>query len=232
MTPEVRRGVVKWVAQAALGLIGYAAVLFISAGTLRWFWGWAFITVLGLSLIAHPLLLIPINPELLAERQKGMLDEGVESWDKKITMLSGMMMVLSWVVAGLDYRWGWTPPLPLVVHLAGLLFTILGYGLFLWAMVSNAFFAEGVRIQKERGHTVANGGPYTVVRHPGYVGAITAQMATPFVLGSFWALIPSLILAALFILRTSLEDKTLTAELPGYEAYKEKTRYRLVPGVW
>jgi protein-S-isoprenylcysteine O-methyltransferase Ste14 len=232
MTPEVRRGVVKWVAQAALGLIGYAAVLFISAGTLRWFWGWAFITVLGLSLIAHPLLLIPINPELLAERQKGMLDEGVESWDKKITMLSGMMMVLSWVVAGLDYRWGWTPPLPLVVHLAGLLFTILGYGLFLWAMVSNAFFAEGVRIQKERGHTVATGGPYTVVRHPGYVGAITAQMATPFVLGSFWALIPSLILAALFILRTSLEDKTLTAELPGYEAYKEKTRYRLVPGVW
>jgi protein-S-isoprenylcysteine O-methyltransferase Ste14 len=232
MTPEVRRGVVKWVAQAALGLIGYAAVLFISAGTLRWFWGWAFITVLGLSLIAHPLLLIPINPELLAERQKGMLDEGVESWDKKITMLSGMMMVLSWVVAGLDYRWGWTPPLRLVVHMAGLLFTILGYGLFLWAMVSNAFFAEGVRIQKERGHTVANGGPYTVVRHPGYVGAITAQMATPFVLGSFWALIPSLILAALFILRTSLEDKTLTAELPGYEAYKEKTRYRLVPGVW
>jgi protein-S-isoprenylcysteine O-methyltransferase Ste14 len=232
MTPEVRRGVVKWVAQAVLGLIGYAAVLFISAGTLRWFWGWAFITVLGLSLIAHPLLLIPINPELLAERQKGMLDEGVESWDKKITMLSGMMMVLSWVVAGLDYRWGWTPPLPLVVHLAGLLFTILGYGLFLWAMVSNAFFAEGVRIQKERGHTVATGGPYTVVRHPGYVGAITAQMATPFVLGSFWALIPSLILAALFILRTSLEDKTLTAELPGYEAYKEKTRYRLVPGVW
>jgi protein-S-isoprenylcysteine O-methyltransferase Ste14 len=141
-------------------------------------------------------------------------------------------MVLSWVVAGLDYRWGWTPLLPLVVHLAGLLFTILGYGLFLWAMVSNAFFAEGVRIQKERGHTVATGGPYTVVRHPGYVGAITAQMATPFVLGSFWALIPSLILAALFILRTSLEDKTLTAELPGYEAYKEKTRYRLVPGVW
>ena len=113
MTADVRVGVVKWIAQAAFGLVGYAAVLFLSAGTLRWFWGWAFITVLGLSLIAHPLLLIPINPELLAERQKGMLDEGVESWDKKITMLSGMMMVLSWVVAGLDYRWGWTPLLPL-----------------------------------------------------------------------------------------------------------------------
>ena len=232
MTGEVRREVIKWIAQAALGLVGYAAILFLAAGTLHWFWGWVFIIVLGLSLIAHPLLLIPINPELLAERQKGMLDEGVKPWDKRITMLSGTMMVLSWVVAGLDYRWGWTAPLPLAVHLGGLLFAVLGYGLFLWAMVSNAFFSEGVRIQKERGHVVATGGPYAVVRHPGYVGAITSQAATPFLLGSLWALIPSLILAALFVLRTRLEDKTLMAELPGYEAYTQETRYRLLPGVW
>jgi protein-S-isoprenylcysteine O-methyltransferase Ste14 len=64
------------------------------------------------------------------------------------------------------------------------------------------------------------------------VGAITSQAATPFLLGSLWALIPSLILAALFVLRTRLEDKTLTAELPGYEAYTQETRYRLLPGVW
>lgn len=232
MTPEVRQGVIKWIAQAAVGIVGYATVLFLSAGTLHWFWGWAFVIVLGLSLIAHPLILLPINPELLAERQKGTRDEGVKAWDKRITMLSGVLMFLSWIVAGLDYRWGWSPPLPLAVHLAGLLFVVLGYGLFLWAMASNAFFSEGVRIQTERGHTVASGGPYAVVRHPGYVGVIVAHLATPFLLGSLWALIPSVLLAALFVLRTSLEDKTLTAELPGYAAYTQETRYRLLPGIW
>jgi protein-S-isoprenylcysteine O-methyltransferase Ste14 len=232
MTPEVRQGVVKWIVQAAVGIVGYAAIIFISAGTLHWLWGWVFVIVLALSLIAHPLILLPINPELLAERQKGSLDEGVKSWDKWITMLSGALMVLSWIIAGLDFRWGWSPPLPLAVHLAGLLFTLLGYGLFMWAMASNAFFSEGVRIQTERGHTVASGGPYAVVRHPGYVGVIVAHLATPFLLGSLWALIPSAVLAALFVLRTSLEDKTLTAELPGYEDYTQETRYRLLPGIW
>jgi len=232
MTPQVRQGVIKWIVQAAVGVVGYAAIIFLSAGTLRWFWGWAFVIVLALSLIAHPLILLPINPELLAERQKGSLDEGVKSWDKWITMLSGVLMVLSWIIAGLDFRWGWSPPLPLAIHLAGLLFTLLGYGLFMWAMASNAFFSEGVRIQTERGHTVASGGPYAIVRHPGYVGVIVAHLATPFLLGSLWALIPSVLLAALFVLRTSLEDKTLTAELPGYAAYTQETRYRLLPGVW
>ena len=232
MTPQVWQGVIKWIVQAAVGVVGYAAIIFLSAGTLRWFWGWAFVIVLALSLIAHPLILLPINPELLAERQKGSLDEGVKSWDKWITMLSGVLMILSWIIAGLDFRWGWSPPLPLAIHLAGLLFTLLGYGLFMWAMASNAFFSEGVRIQTERGHTVASGGPYAIVRHPGYVGVIVAHLATPFLLGSLWALIPSVLLAALFVLRTSLEDKTLTAELPGYAAYTQETRYRLLPGVW
>ena len=229
---EVRRGIVKWIAQAAVGVVGYAAVIFISAGTLHWVWGWALVIVLAVVLIAHPLILIPINPQLLAERQRGMRDEGVKMWDQRITMLSGGLMFLLWIVAGLDYRWGWSPPLPAAVHLAGLLFVVVGYGLFLWAMASNAFFSEGVRIQTERGHTVASGGPYRYVRHPGYVGVIVVHTATPFLLGSLWALIPGLLLAGLFVLRTHLEDKTLTAELPGYEAYRQETPYRLLPGLW
>jgi len=116
--------------------------------------------------------------------------------------------------------------------MAGLLFTLLGYGLFMWAMASNAYFSEGVRIQSERGHAVASGGPYRFVRHPGYVGVIIAHLATPFLLGSLWALIPSALLAGLFVLRTHLEDKTLTAELDGYEAYTQETRFRLLPGIW
>jgi protein-S-isoprenylcysteine O-methyltransferase Ste14 len=89
-----------------------------------------------------------------------------------------------------------------------------------------------VRIQKERGHTVATGGPYQYVRHPGYTGAILSQIATPFLLGSLWALVPTIASAALYVVRTYLEDKTLRKELPGYEEYTRQTRYRLLPGVW
>jgi protein-S-isoprenylcysteine O-methyltransferase Ste14 len=99
-------------------------------------------------------------------------------------------------------------------------------------MASNAFFSEGVRIQAERGHVVATGGPYRCVRHPGYVGTILTQLATPFLLGSPWALIPSVVSAALFVVRARLEDKTLMEELPGYKAYAQRTPSRLLPGVW
>ncbi len=232
MTPEVRRAINKWVFQAALGVIGYGAIIFLAAGSLRWVWGWALIIVVTAMMAAHPLLLIPINPELLAEREKGIFDEGVKQWDKWINMGSGMMMMATWVLAGLDVRWGWTVGWPLAAHLAGLLFNILGYALFMWAMTANAFFAEGVRIQKERGHTVATGGPYHFVRHPGYLGAITANLATPILLGSWWALLPAAVLAVLYILRTALEDRTLQAELPGYKEFTQQTRFRLFPGIW
>jgi protein-S-isoprenylcysteine O-methyltransferase Ste14 len=122
--------------------------------------------------------------------------------------------------------------MPLASHLAGLVFNLIGYGLFLWAMVSNAFFSEGVRVQEERGHRVATGGPYQYVRHPGYAGAILAGLATPFLLGSLWGLILATVSATLYVIRTGLEDRTLIEELPGYGEYASQTRHRLVPGVW
>ncbi len=232
ITPEVRRAIVKWIVQAALGIIGYGAIIFVSAGRLDWIWGWVLLVVLAAVMAAHPLILVPINPELLAEREKGMWDKGVKAWDKRITALVGGLMVLTWIVAGLDLRFQWTGTLPLAYHLGGLLVHVLGYALFLWAMASNAFFSEGVRIQTERGHIVATGGPYQIVRHPGYVGAILAELATPFLLGSPWALIPAATLTALYVIRTSLEDRTLMEELSGYREYAQRTRFRLLPGIW
>ena len=232
ITPEVRREIVKWIVQAVLGLVGYGLILFLAAGRLDWIWGWVQLIILAGFLAAHPLLLIPINPELLAEREKGIHAEGVKGWDRWIASLAAGMLLPLWVVAGLDLRFQWTGPLPLACHTGGALANMLGYSLFLWAMVSNAFFAEGVRIQEERGHTVATGGPYRVVRHPGYAGAILAAVATPFLLGSMWAVIPTLITAGLYVVRTYLEDRTLLEELAGYDAYATRIRYRLVPGVW
>lgn len=233
ISPEERREIVKWIVQSALGLVGYGLLLFLTAGSLNWIWGWVFLGVLAAFLAAHPLILIPINPALLAERERGLRDPRVKSWDRWVAALAaGVFPLASWIVAGLDVRFGWAGSLPLAVHLGGLLVTLLGFALFLWAMASNAFFAEGVRIQAERGHEVATGGPYGCVRHPGYAGAILSLLATPFLLGSLWAIIPSLVAALLYVVRTWLEDKTLMDELPGYKAYARQTRSRLLPGIW
>ena len=101
-----------------------------------------------------------------------------------------------------------------------------------WATGSNAFFSLTVRIQKERSHAVATGGPYRFVRHPSYAGGILFELAAPIMLGSWWALIPGGLNAILFVIRTALEDKTLQAELDGYQEYAQRTRYRVLPGIW
>ena len=102
----------------------------------------------------------------------------------------------------------------------------------LWAMASNPFFAATVRIQSERGQEVVSAGPYRLVRHPGYLGALVYNLAIPLVLGSLWTFIPALFTIALLVVRTALEDRTLQAELPGYAAYTAAVRRRLIPGLW
>ena len=98
--------------------------------------------------------------------------------------------------------------------------------------MTNRFFSAIVRIQTDRGHTVITDGPYRFVRHPGYAGGLIWYVMTPLILGTLWAYVPTLFVIALTVLRTSLEDKTLQAELPGYQEYTRQTRYRLVLGIW
>jgi protein-S-isoprenylcysteine O-methyltransferase Ste14 len=233
MTTEVKRSIVSWIVQAALGFVGYSAILFLSAGRLDWVWGWVFLGLLAAILISHVLILVPINPELLAERSKGICQEGAKGWDKWIAMFAaGMGTGVSWIVASLDVRFEWSTSVPLALHIGGLVGSILGWALFMWAMGANAFFSEAVRIQEERDHTVQTGGPYRFVRHPGYVGAILALLAMPLLLGSLWALIPAGLAAVGYVVRTALEDRTLQEELDGYKEYTQQTRYRLLPGIW
>ena len=233
MTPEVRHRIVSWIVQAALGLVGYGAILFLSAGRLDWVWGWVFLGLLAAVLISHVLILVPINPELLAERSRGICQEGAKGWDKWVaTFAAGMGTVPTWIVAALDVRFEWSASVPLTLHIGGLIGSVLGWALFMWAMGANAFFSEAVRIQEERGHTVVTDGPYRYVRHPGYVGAILALLATPLLLGSLWALIPAGLAAIGYVVRTALEDGMLQEELDGYTEYAQQTRYRLLPGVW
>jgi protein-S-isoprenylcysteine O-methyltransferase Ste14 len=99
-------------------------------------------------------------------------------------------------------------------------------------MVENRFFSGTVRIQTDREHVVVSGGPYRLVRHPGYAGSLLATICVPVVLGSWWAWVPACVSVAALVVRTALEDRVLRRELDGYAAYAARTRHRLVPGVW
>ncbi|MDY7076402.1 MAG: isoprenylcysteine carboxylmethyltransferase family protein [Chloroflexota bacterium] len=232
MTPEIRRGVVSWIGKAIGGLVCFAVLLFLSAGTLGWIWGWVFLGLFALASIIHVWILIPTNPGLLAERARG-IRENTKGWDKVVnTFASGLLPIAAWVVSGLDVRYDWSSPMASALHIGGGILFALGWVMFLWATASNTFFSFSVRIQEDRGHTVQTGGPYRFVRHPGYVGAMLYQLATPFLLGSWWALIPMGLSVPFYVLRTALEDKTLHEELDGYKKYAQQTRHRLIPGVW
>jgi len=156
-----------------------------------------------------------------------------KKWDKVVSGLYALAMYLALPsVAGLDERFGWTGDLSVTWHVAGAVVLAAGVGLSAWAMIANAYFSTAVRIQTDRGHTVCSTGPYRFVRHPGYVGFILQALGLPILLGSLWALIPGITATVLMIIRTSLEDRTLQAELPGYQDYVQKVRYHLVPGIW
>ena len=205
-------------------------LLFLVAGTVQWPQAWFLLGAQLGILIFNFVYLMPRNPEVIAERSE--IKAGTKGWDKLLASLSTLIGLVSLVLYGLDWRFRWSLPLPLAWNLAGLALVVLGHLLFTWAMVSNKYFATVVRIQSERNHSVATAGPYRYVRHPGYVGFNLFTMATPLALGTLWGLIPAGMVAALLVLRTALEDRTLQEELPGYREYTLQVRYRLLPGVW
>lgn len=225
LTPKILKRMLQVIITGLL----MAVVLFISAGRLDWVWGWVYIGVYFIGIAINALVILPGNPEMIAERAE--IKEDAKSWDKALGILIAIPTLGMLIVAGLDVRFGWSAPLPMAVHLIALAVAALGYALFSWALASNAYFSRVVRLQMDRGHTVATGGPYRYLR-PGYAAMVISVLATPPVLGSLWALIPAGLVACLYVLRTALEDKTLRAELDGYQEYAQQVRYRLVPGAW
>ena len=223
--------------RAALGFAAYALlfplVLFVAAGRLDWPAAWAYVGLHVSFTIGSRLLALRINPSVLAERARFLESGNAKSWDRLLVALVALLgPLLTWTVAGLDRRFAWSPQVAPALQWLALVAVALGYALGTWAMVANAFFSAVVRIQEERGHAVVNQGPYRIVRHPAYAGALVACLAMPVLLGSLWALVPAAMAVAGVVVRTALEDRTLREELPGYAEYARQTRYRLVPGVW
>jgi protein-S-isoprenylcysteine O-methyltransferase Ste14 len=208
-----------------------AASLFIASGRLDWSMAWVYLGVYVAGQLVATAGVMRSNPGLIAER--GRVQEGTKGWDRPLVGIVALLgPAAMWIVAGMDMRYRWSPPIPLALQIAVLSVAALGALLVAWAMRSNAFFSGTARIQEERGHVVATGGPYRYVRHPGYAGGILFDLATPLILCSVWALIPSALTIAVLVVRTALEDRMLLGELEGYRQYAGRVRYRLLPGMW
>ena len=212
--------------QAGMFLIVAAVALFASAGTIAIAGFWLYLAILAVVFAASFLWL---DPGLLRERMRpGGQRPPIALW------LFSAAMILHWVAAGLDRgRFHWSDNIPPWLQAAGLAAVAAGYGVALWAMHVNRFFSSVVRIQSDRGQFVVTTGPYAVVRHPGYAAGVVVVTASGVALGS-WIAAALLTIASLpFLLyRAISEDRVLRSELPGYQDYAARVRWRLCPGLW
>ena len=212
------------------GTLLFLLILFISAGRINYWQGWLYATICIISVLLNSFALTN-NAELAAERSE--VKSGTKSWDKKIIGLSAVILIITYIVAGLDSgRFHWSPGFHWGINATGVVLILLGELIFLMAQKQNKFFSSLMRIQSERGHTVCDTGIYKIIRHPAYFGNIITAIGIPLILGSLWGFIPAAISVFLIVLRTSLEDKSLMNELDGYRDYAFKTRYRLLPYIW
>jgi len=203
--------------------------LFLSAGTLGWWNGWAFLA-LFLPLTAATQALLGRNPGLVEERKKAA--RLAPAWDRALVLAMSLLLPVAMALAGLDRRWGFTAPLPGWVSAAAWPVAAAGAWLSYRAMAVNPFFSSFVRIQEDRGHVLVEAGPYRFVRHPGYAGALLFNLGVTVLLGSPLAFTAGVVALILLVHRTAREDRFLAARLPGYREYSDRVRYRMVPLAW
>ena len=219
------------------GLLAYgalfSALLFGGAGTWSWRRGWALIGTLLVVRGLIALRLLSLQPELIAERSKGPVQEGQSRTDR--LLLGGFMASFAALIAfaGADaMRLQLLPPLPGWTRQIGLVLFVAGWWLVYLALRTNAFATTVVRVQSERGHRVARGGPYGVVRHPMYAGMVPVMVGMGLWLAATAAAVAALVPTAFLVVRIVHEERVLRARLPDYADYAAAVRWRLLPGIW
>jgi protein-S-isoprenylcysteine O-methyltransferase Ste14 len=218
------------VVKLAMVMAFFGLTLLVPAGTWRWTAAWAYAAVYLAFAVPVGVWLFRTNPALLAQRID-WTKRAPKAWDR--TLMAGLVpaFVAQYVVAGLDYRFGWSH-LPTAVRVAAFALVAAFYVLLFLVLRENAFLSRVVEVNPQAGHRVVTTGPYAWVRHPMYAGYVVWVLAAALALGSLPALVPALLIAAGVVVRTVLEDRTLRAELPGYADYASRVRFRLVPGVF
>jgi len=222
----------QWIRLVVVHLL-FPMILFICAWDIDWWQAWVYSLLFFTAGIGGRIWAEQRHPGLTAERQNIENIQNAKAWDKVLAPLMAVSVSFPMViVAGLDYRYNWSPEFPLWFSVVGFMLIALGYAFAAWALVENRFFSSVVRIQTERGHVVCDTGPYRFVRHPGYAGNILPLFGIVLALGSVWTLIPAAVATIITVIRTVLEDQTLQEELLGYRDYAQRVRYRLIPGIY
>ena len=213
-------------AKFTVGLLLVGALLFLSAGSLAYSGGWRLIGLLFGPMLMAGFVMLFKSPELLEKRLDAKEKQAAQ---KGVLAFSGLMFIASFVVAGLDWRFGWSRVSVPVIIVASVLF-LVAYGLYAEVIRENAYLSRTIKV--EEGQKVVDTGLYGIVRHPMYSATLLLFLAMPLVLGSWYALIPMAFYPVIIIVRLLEEEKLLTRELDGYEAYKQKVKYRLIPFIW
>lgn len=208
------------------GLLLVGALIFLPAGTLAYWNGWLLIGLLFVPMLIAGFVMLFKAPAFLEKR----LDvKEKQSTQKGVIGFSALMFVAGFVVAGLDFRFGWSNVPTAVVAAASVLF-LVAYALYVEVMRENAYLSRTVKV--EEGQTVVDTGLYGIVRHPMYMVTILLFLMMPIILGSWYALIIFAFYPAIIIVRLRDEEDLLTRELSGYREYKQKVKYRILPFIW
>ena len=208
------------------GVLLVGLLIFLPAGDLSYKNGWLFIGLLFVPMLILGVVLLIRSPELL---QKRLNAKETDRTEQGVVKAAALIFIAGFVVAGLDYRFGWSQ-MPRPVVLAAAVVLLVSYALYAEVMRENAYLSRTVEIQE--GQKVIDTGLYSVVRHPMYAVTLWLFFSIPLVLGSFWALLCFLPYGAVIAVRIVHEEKLLEASLSGYTEYKKRVRYRLIPLIW
>ena len=214
------------IAKFLLGVVLVGVLIFLPAGTLHFFGGWLLMGILFVPMFGAGLVMLAKNPNLLKSRLKA---KETRAEQDMIVKLSGLMFLIGFVVAGLDFRFGWLP-LPGWIHWVAAALFLMAYLLYAEVLRENAYLSRTIEVQE--GQKVVSTGLYGIVRHPMYSATLLLFLSMPFVLGSVLSFLCFLCYPVLIIKRLKNEEALLEAELDGYKEYKEKVKYRLIPGMW
>jgi len=207
-------------------------IFFISAGNITSQRPWLYFSAAFIHYSVGTAIQYKLNPQLLVQRLKATR-EGSKLWDEILMRASNLMIIIVVpVIAGLDVGRFHMPNIDINFVPLGLVLIAVSSVILNYAMFVNIHFEPTVRIQEERNHKVITKGPYSMIRHPGYLAGILFSISIPLFIGSLITFIPVSIYIVLMIIRTWMEDKTLQEELEGYAEYSKQVRYRLFPGIW
>ncbi len=216
------RALIKFIA----GLLLVGTLLFFPAGTFDYTYAWLFICLLFIPILILGIVLYIKAPELLEKRLSAKEEQNTQ---KVVVALSGSLFIIGFIVAGLDWRFGWSQiPTPVIIIASGVL--LIAYILYAEVMRENAYLSRTIEVQENQ--KVVNTGLYAIVRHPMYAVTLWLFIAIPIVLGSWWALLCFLPYIAIIVLRICDEEKLLVSELQGYRDYQNEVKYRLIPFIW